>query len=112
MPPHNHLEYLYKHLNENGQWVSADGEPVTSVNTADATPGQNKYDPDYWEKRTKSVDDFKTYRTDIYLGGPLPLLGKGNSFFLSGDAMDTRTYLAWTEQPFQKESQIHLFEDL
>ncbi len=103
--PHEY-KYIYKRLNENGQWIRViDGDTalVADVGTAPATPGQNKFDPAYWEIRDKKVDDWGTFRTDLYFGGPIPFLGKKNTFFVSGDAYNTNTYLGWTGQPYRHE---------
>ncbi len=109
--PHKY-EYLYKRLRDGKEWIAVDDEgndigTVAEEGTAPAVPGQNKYDPHYWETRTKEVNDFDTYRPDFYLGGPIPFLGRKNTFFVSGDALDTDTYLGWTGMPYIKERRLN-----
>ncbi|HDP99197.1 MAG TPA: TonB-dependent receptor [bacterium] len=102
MNPHSY-KYPYKYLDENGRWVDKDGEPVTAAYNPQSTPGINIFDEKFWERRTKEVSDFNTFHTEVDFGGPIPLLGMGNSFFIAGDALDTDTYLGWTGQPYRKE---------
>ncbi len=100
--PHEY-EYLHKYLNENGRWTDKDGNYVTGQYNPQTTPGENLYDPNFWETKKKKESDFNEFHTEINLGGPIPLLGQGNSFFLAGDILDTDTYLGWTGQPYRKE---------
>jgi len=100
--PHEY-EYLYKYLDENGQWITRNGDLVSEVGTAPATPGHNKYNRFYWRKMRKEVSDWGTFRPDFYFGGPIPFLPRGNTFFVAGDANDTKTYLGWTGQPYRHE---------
>ncbi len=85
-------------------WITSDGQPISAAGTAPASPGGNKMDPRYWETVTKKIYDYDTYRVDAYVGGPIPFLGKANTFFVSGDYLDTETYLGWTGMPYRFES--------
>jgi len=100
--PHEY-EYLHKYVDEDGRWTDKDGNYVTGEYNAQTTPGTNLYDPNFWETKTKTVSDFNTFHTEVNLGGPIPLLGKRNTFFVAGDVLDTDTYLGWTGQPYRKE---------
>ncbi len=104
--PHEY-EYLYKYLDENGRWTDKEGNLVTGEYNAQTTPGQNLYDPNFWDTKTKKVTDFNKFHTEVNVGGPIPLLGKENSFFVAGDVLDTDTYLGWTGQPYQKEKRAN-----
>lgn len=105
--PHEY-EYLHKYLDENGRWTDKDGNYVTGEYNAQTIPGQNLYDPNFWDTETKSITDFNKFHTELNLGGPIPLLGQGNTFFAAGDALDTDTYLGWTGQPYTKERRGNL----
>lgn len=100
--PHEY-EYLYKYLDENRRWTDKDGNLVTGDNNAQTIPGQNLYDPNFWDTKTKKESDFNKFHTEVNIGGPIPFLGNRNTFFLAGDALETDTYLGWTEQPYRKE---------
>lgn len=100
--PHSY-EYLYKYLDEHGRWTDKDGNLVTGEYNPQTIPGQNLYDPKFWETRTKRETDFNQYQTEINLGGPIPLLGRKNTFFVATDGYDSDTYLGWTGQPYVKE---------
>lgn len=100
--PHEY-EYLSKYLDENGRWTDKDGNYVTGEYNAQTTPGTNLYDPNFWDTKTKKETDFNRFHTEVNVGGPIPFIGKNNTFFLAGDALDTDTYLGWTGQPYQKE---------
>jgi len=100
--PHEY-EYLYKYLDENGRWTDKDGNLVTGEYNAQTTPGTNLYDPNFWNTKTEKETDFNKFHTEVNLGGPIPFLGKRNTFFVAGDVLDTDTYLGWTGQPYQKE---------
>lgn len=102
-----HTFETYQKITKNGEWVMADGTPVTSVNTADIEYGTNKFDPKYWQKVDEKVSDFDTYRSDFYLGGPIPLFGKSNTFFASGELVDTDTYLGYAGYPYQKDLRLN-----
>lgn len=104
---HHTFDTYQKFLTPNGEWVTSSGERVTSVNTPPRVPGQNKFDPHYWQKVKKKVNDFNTYRSDFYFGGPIPLIGKSNTFFASGEYVTTDTYLGWTGIPFQKDLRLN-----
>lgn len=100
--PHEH-EYLSKYLDKDGRWTDNDGNYVTGEYNAQTTPGTNLYDPNFWDSKTKKETDFNKFHTEINVGGPIPFIGSGNTFFAAGDALDTDTYLGWTGQPYQKE---------
>lgn len=105
--PHE-FNYVSKNLRDGKDWVvlNEDGEDigrVADLGTLPVEPGENKFDEAYWHRTSSKVDDFSTYRPDVYLGGPLPLLPTGNSFFVSGDLLETDTFLGWTNQVYNKE---------
>jgi len=100
--PHEY-KYLYKYLDENGRWTDKDGNYVTGEYNAQTTPGQNLYDPNFWDTKTQKETDFNKFHTEVNVGGPIPFIGRGNTFFVAGDVLDTDTYLGWTGQPYQKE---------
>jgi outer membrane receptor protein involved in Fe transport len=100
--PHEYT-YLHKYLDKDGRWTDKDGNYVTGEYNAQTTPGTNLYDQNFWDTVTKNETDFNKFHTEVNVGGPIPFIGRGNSFFLAGDALDTDTYLGWTGQPYQKE---------
>ncbi|MFZ5515979.1 MAG: TonB-dependent receptor [Candidatus Zhuqueibacterota bacterium] len=100
--PHEY-DHIFKYLDEFGRWVDSDGNLVNASNNPQSTPGQNIYDPRFWERKTKTVTDYNEFHAEADLSGPIPFLGHNNTFFVAGDALDTDTYLGWTGQPFQKE---------
>ena len=100
--PHTY-EFLHKYLDENGRWTDKDGNLATGEHNAQTVPGQNLYDPNFWKDSTQTETDFNKFHTEVNFGGPIPLLGRGNSFFVAGDVLDTDTYLGWTGQPYRKE---------
>ncbi|MFQ5752965.1 MAG: carboxypeptidase regulatory-like domain-containing protein, partial [bacterium] len=95
-------------IQRNGQdWITADDEPVVDAGTLPVEPGQNKFSEKYWTRETKKVNDFDTYRTDFNLSGPLPFISKNHTFFVSGEYVDTKTYLGWTGMPYQKDLRLN-----
>ena len=98
----NYHEYesVDKFLLDGKDWVTADGDRVGDVGTADVVTGQNKYDPDYWFPVTNKVNDFDTYRLDFNLGGPVPFFGDAVTFFASGEWYDSDTFLGYSGIPF------------
>lgn len=100
--PHQY-NYLHKYLDEDGRWTDRDGNYVTGVYNPQTTPGTNLFDPNFWEQRTDNETDFNKFHTEVNFGGPIPFIGRGNTFFIAGDVLDTDTYLGWTGQPYQKE---------
>jgi len=110
--PHT-INEIYKHLRDGKEWVKiVDGDTIgpvsdTDVGTQPVIPGQNKQSEEYWGTREIKVDDYNSYRPDFYLGGPLPFLPRGNSFFVSGDLNNTDTYLGYTGQPYRKRRRVN-----
>jgi len=99
-----HTFKTYRKYQRNGKdWITRQGQRVRDVGTAPVVYGQNKFHPDYWKKVKVTVHDFDTYRSDFYLGGPIPLLGKNQTFYVSGEYVDTDTYLGWTGFPYRKD---------
>lgn len=100
--PHQY-NYLHKYLDEDGRWTDRNGNYVTGEYNAQTTPGTNLFDPNFWEQRTENETDFNKFHTEVNIGGPIPFIGRRNTFFIAGDALDSDTYLGWTGQPYQKE---------